>query len=334
MLNRRQAIILPFALAALANGPSQAQTAPTIWRFAHTQSVPGTPWDKYATEILPQRIKQVTNGAVQIQVITGIIQSADLMTNIRAGTVQGGSLTMPYVGATLPIWNIMALPGLVDDEAKYPALANNILLPYMRDDARQRFKAVPVMLFAFTGTCWFSNGPNDSLAKISGKKFRTHSPELNQLVQAAGGAPVPMLFAEVGGALQKKMIDAYTASIPAVNASKLYETTKYAEMWPTGVGGAAFFIGEDALAKLPAEVRTVVVAEFAKLNLESQQASLQDAVTAAKKITERGVKIVQIAPAEKDRMIALAKEKVWPLWIKNAGPRGEEMLKTMQEAVR
>ena len=334
MLNRRHALISSLALAALASGASQAQTAPTVWRFAHTQSIPGTVWNKYATEVLPERIKQVTDGAVQIQVMTGVIPAADLMSNIRAGAVQGGSLTLPYVGSTLPIWNIMALPGLVNDEAKYPAFVNNILLPYMRDDARKRFKAEPVMLFAFTGAAWFSNGPNDTLAKIPGKKFRTHSPELNQLIQAAGGAAVPMLFGEVSGGLQKGMIDAYTASIPSANAAKLYEATKYAELWPAGLGGSAFFIGEDALAKLPSEMRKRVVDEFAKLNLESQQASLEEAKTAARQITENGMKIIQIAPAERERMVALAREKVWPLWIKNAGPRGEQILKSAQEALK
>ena len=325
-------VSLTIAASTAFSGVAWSQES-TVWRFAHTTPIIGTVWHRYATEIVPQRIEEATNGAVQIEVITGVVQPADLLSSVREGTVQGGSLILPYVGATLPTWNIMTLPGLLQDESRYPELVNETLMPYVREDAERRFNAVPVMFFASTGASWFSNGPIDSVDKISGTKYRVHSPELSQLVQTAGGASVSIQFGEVPAAIQRRMIDAYTGALPSANAAKLYEVTRYAENWPAGLGGNIYVISSEALESLPEDVHALVVAEFEELNLEVQKASLDEAKAAAENLAAEGMKLIDVPQAEREELIRLAKENVWPLWLQNAGPEGEELLKSVQEAL-
>jgi len=330
-LRSRLLMSLAISASTVFSGAAWGQES-TVWRFAHTTPILGTVWHSYATEIVPQRIEEATDGAVKIEVITGVVQPADLLASIREGSVQGGSLILPYVGATFPTWNIMALPGLLPDESKYPDLVNEILMPYVRGDA-QRFNAVPVMFSAFTGASWFSNGPVDSVDKISGTKYRVHSPELSQLIQSAGGASVSIQFGEVAGAIQKGMIDAHTGALTSLYAAKLYEVTKYAENWPAGLGGNIYFISSGALEGLPEDVRAKVVAEFEELNLEIQKASLEEAKTAATNLVTEGMQLIDVPQKEREELTRLAKEKVWPLWLKNAGPEGEKLLKSVQEAL-
>jgi len=330
----RSGLLVSMAIAASAtfSGAAWSQES-TVWKFAHTTSILGTVWHRYATEIVPQRIEEATDGAVKIEVITGVVQPADMLASVREGTVQGGSLILPYVGATLPTWNIMTLPGLVQDESQYPQLVNDILMPHVREEAERRFDALPVMFFASTGASWFSNGPIDSVDEIRGRKYRVHSPELGQLVQSAGGASVSIQFGDVPAAIQRGMIDAYTGAHPSASAAKLYESTRYAEDWPAGLGGSIYVISTKALESLPEDVRDLVVAEFEELNLEIQQASLDEAKTAAENLVAEGMELIEIPQSEKEELIRLAKEKVWPLWIQNAGPEGEQLLKTVQEAL-
>lgn len=320
--------------AVLAQGNPVSKDNPVVWKFAHTTSVPGIVWHRYATEVLAPRISEASKGAVKIEVMTGVIQPADLMRSIREGTVHGGSLIFPYVGATLPTWNIMALPGLLTSEAQYPALVNKVLMPFVKEDAARRYKARPVAIFGMTGASWFANKPVDTVDKVKSTKLRAHSPELTQLIEAAGGGAVAMQFGEVNGAMQKNMIDAYTGALPAIYASKLYEVTKYAIDWPAGLGGAGYFISTVALEKLPESTRTAVLAEFEKINLEMQRATLEEATESGTNLKAKGMNFITVSPAERAKMNALAKEKVWPFWVKNAGTAGEQLLKSMQEAAK
>ena len=99
------------------------------------------------------------------------------------------------------------------------------------------------------------------------------------------------------------------------------------------MGGNIYVISSEALESLPEDVRALVVAEFEELNLEIQQASLDEAKAAAENLAAEGMKFIDVPQAEREELIRLAKENVWPLWLQNAGPEGEELLKSVQEAL-
>lgn len=49
-------------------------------------------WHRYATEIVPQRVSEATQGALRINVLSGVVPPGELLNAIKEGTVQGGSL--------------------------------------------------------------------------------------------------------------------------------------------------------------------------------------------------------------------------------------------------
>ncbi len=326
------AILLGVGLA-VASAPTGTEAAePVIWKFAQTTPIPGTVWHRYATEVLPQRINEATGGQVEVQVISGVVKPSDLLTGIRDGEVQGGTLLFPYVGPTLPLWNVLSLPGLVTDESRYPALVNDYVLPLVAEEAGERYGAVPVVVAAFPGAYFFSNGPIDTLGKIEGTKYRAHSPELVQIVQAAGGTAVSLPFGELYGALERKMVDAYTSAATTVSAAKLDEVTKFAENWPGGMGTWGYFVSEAALAKLTPELRAKVMDAMAKLNTDVQAASLTEVGAAIETLKARGMTFVDIPGAERQKAIALAQDKVWTAWLGNTGDKGSALLDQIKAA--
>lgn len=326
----------PVMLAVLGglNAPQAAAQTPTVWKFAHTTPIPGTVWHRYATEVIPKRVNDATKGALQIQVVSGVIQPADLLSAVREGSIQGGSLLFPYVGATLPNWNVLSLPGLVPDESRYPEVLNKQIIPVIREEARRRYKAEPLAVATFPGAYFFSNGPVDSVEKMKGTKYRAHTPELVQLVQAAGGAAVSLPFGELSGALQRNMVDAYTSALTTVRAAKLYEVTKFAENWPAGLGTYGYMFGTEAIAKLSPEVRRQLTEEMARITTDLQRESFEESNHAAKELQEHGMKFIAVSSTERQRAIALAREKIWPAWAKSAGPVGQQLLTNVEAALK
>jgi TRAP-type transport system periplasmic protein len=313
-------------------GAAHAQ-APVTWRFAHTAAVPGTVWHRYATEIVPQRVNDATKGALRINVLSGVVPPGELLNAIKEGTVQGGSLQFPFVGATIPMWSVLSLPGLIP-ESNFPAAVNKHIAPVVREDARKRFKADPLVISAWPGQYWFSSMPLDSMEKVKGKKLRVAGAESIQLLNAAGGAAVSMPFGELSAALQKGMVDAYTSAVDAVLTSKLYEVTKYATDWPNGMGTIGYLFSTDAIDKLSPHTRKQFLDEMAKINLEVQQAYIDGTVAAEKALKEKGMTFVKLPAAEHRKMTDLAREKVWPEWLKKTGPEGEKLVKAIQAEVK
>lgn len=323
------------ACTILAAGPARSQTdKPVVWKFAHTSPIPGTVWQKYATEVLPARVQQATGGAVRVEVVSGVIQPSDVLAAIRDGQVQGGSLTIPYVAATLPTWGVLGLPGLLTDESKYPQVINQVVMPMIGDESRKRFKAEPVTVGAWAGMYFFSNGPVDSVDKFKGVKYRLASPELVQLIGAVGGSPIGMPFGELYTSLQRGMVHAYNSALGSVRAAKLYEVTKYAENWPSGLGIWAFFIGTDALQKLSPELRKKVFDEFVKVNHEAQQAALVEAAAGRQELQAQGMTFIDVPESERQKVIAVAKAQVWPKWLASTGETGKQLVQRVQAAAK
>lgn len=313
---------------ALALGAWQgaAEAAETTWKFAQTTPIPGTVWHRYATEVLPQRIEEATGGQVRVEVVSGVVPPADLLPGIRDGELQGGALLFTHVAPTIPLWNVMSLPGLVDDESHYPDVLNDHVFPLVTEQASERYAAVPVALGTFPGAYFFSNGPIDTIEKFAGNKYRAHSPQLVQIIQGAGGTAVSLPFGELYAALQRRMVNAYTSAVTAVAAAKLYEVTDYAENWPAGLGTFGYFLSEAALSDLSEEQQSAVMAAMAELNAEMQAATLAEVAVAIETLKAAGMTFVEVPESERERASALARDKAWPAWLETTGEQGQALV--------
>lgn len=316
------------AIIAVACAPAQA--ADVTWTFAHTTPVKGSTFDRYATTIVPERILKATNGRLQINVVQGIIAPQDLLKSIRAGRVQAGSLIIAYAAANYPRWVALGLPGLLKKETNYIPAVEQVVLPIIQKEAGETWSAKPVATGAFTGVGIFSSKPIEKIDDFVGLKFRTASPEQAQLVQAARGAAVSMPFGEVYTSMQRGLVAAFTASGNSVVDSKMHEIVGHAAKWPIGLNIWSFFVGTDALAALPEDLRKQVEGEFAAIHKEALREGLVDADKGWKRVTDAGVKLHDLQAAEVAKAIALSRDNVWPNWVKRAGPDGERMLKEIQ----
>ncbi len=322
--------VLLSATVVLALLGKPAQAADVTWTFAHTTPVKGSTFDRYATTVVPERISKATNGRLQINVVQGIVAPQDLLKSIRAGRVQSGSLIIAYAAANYPRWIVLGLPGLLKNETNYVPAVEKVILPVIQKEAGESWAAVPVAVGAFTGVGVFSSKPLETVDQFVGLKVRTASPEQAQLMQAARGAAVSMPFGEVYTSMQRGLVAAFTGSGNSVVDSKMHEIVGHASKWPIGLNIWGFFAGADALAKLPDDLRKIVETEFAAIHKDALHEGLVDADKGWKRATDAGVKLHELQPAEVTKMIALARDNVWPNWLQRAGADGDRLLKDIQ----
>ena len=240
-----------------------------------------------------------------------------------------GDLTVAYSAATYPSWAVLNLPGLVDDQSLIAPIANKIVVPAMAEDMKQ-WGIRPVVTLPWIGGSYFSNKKITSTADFAGTKWRTHAPMLSKIITEMGGATIGMPFEELYPSLERRLVDSYTTTYPAMYAAKLYKVTKYAVAAPNGTSLAVVMVGEQALAKLPPDVRAKAVAELDAINREAGNRLYNESLEVVKNLKAAGMEVITLPPAENEKLIAASKKAVWAEWRQQAGDKGEKLIKQIE----
>lgn len=318
-----------FALLAVSSSGLVLAADQVVWRLGHTLSVPGVLYDKIITYELPARINKASGGLVRVQPIVGVVRTDDVLNALQQGRVEMGDLTVAYSAATYPLWAVLNLPGLVDDVKQIAPIAQKIVLPVMAEDMA-KWGIRPIIVGGWDGGGFFSNKRITTAKDFAGLKWRTHAPMLSKQITELGGATIGMPFEELYPSLERRLVDAYTTVFPAVHATHLSEVTKYAIVASGGTSLWVVMVSDQALNKLPADVRMKVVAELEAINNEVGDRLYNEYVESFGKLQKAGVEIITLSKEENQKLIDAAKKAVWPEWLKQTGDRGQRLMNQIQ----
>lgn len=316
-------------LLALAAGDAAAQQRTVTWRFGHVFSVPKTLFDDVAMKEYPERLARASKGLIKLEVLQGVVNPNNMFEALADGRIQMGSVVTAAVSATHPRWHVLGVPGVLDGDSQFPKIGREVVWPNADAEMRRRWGGQIVAMGAFSGTYFFSragSGPVDTVEKVKGLKYRTHSFEVSKLVELMGGAPVGLPFPELYSSLERRLVDAYTSATPAVLGSGLFEVTGFAEDWPAGTGLWFYVVSENALKALPDDIRKAVVDELAAIQSDLPQRQLAETAQSVEELKAKGIKFVTVADSEKQKAVALARQTIWPNWVERAGPQGKALL--------
>jgi TRAP-type transport system periplasmic protein len=139
--------------------------------------------------------------------------------------------------------------------------------------------------------------PIKTLADFSGQKIRVLSTPLQiEPLRKLGAAPVPMPLSEVMPALQNGAIDGFIAASTVFSALKFYDAAKFQTelpQWPVVVLAAC---SKGWLAKLPADLRAIVLEEAGKAEAPTNDFGAKDIVAAREVWTKNGGQIIALSP--------------------------------------
>jgi TRAP-type C4-dicarboxylate transport system substrate-binding protein len=288
-------------------------------------NAPGTVYYDY-TQALPKRILKATNGRLKINIVTGMVAPLDVMDAVKAGRFQGATVIYIYYGGSVPLWLPFGLPGLLKKEEDFLKPQREIVEPIIKKQSMEKWNCMPTAFGMWAGQGWYSNKPIKKISDFEGLKIRTHSLALTRFVKALGGSAVSLPATELYTSLQRGVVDATTQSHTPVKGYRLYEVLKYIDMWPTILGCWAFFVNTDALKALPNDVRDAIMLEFGKMSIEMPMAEFKQARETLDFLKGKGLQIIYPDAGEYDKALKIAREQIWPQWLKDAGAGGKEEL--------
>jgi len=313
--------------SAFALGVAPAASAKTIkWDYTMTTYMPGTYDDFYQVKEFPRRIMEVTDGAIDITTHIALLKITDIIDGVRDRRVHMASQGTMY-RADLALFNYVTLPGVPFE--KLLEIQDKVR-PILTKEALDKFDVVLLGYGFWPRQTLLSIRPAATFKDLQGLKFRTHSVELLQLLQAIGGTPVSVASSEVYTALQRKTLEGGVTSLTYMRSGKWIEVGKHVDFWPLGNACYMFIVNKDAWNKVPADLQQKILDESRKIEAEIYAAAAKADEDDKALLKKLGV-TYHYPPQEQidklmDGMVPVIKN-----WKKRAGPNADAVLAIINE---
>ena len=298
ILSRRQVLGLAAGSAALATvSPSMAQN-PIVMKVASaTVNDVMFHWMKTFKAAVETRsggrLKVELYPASQLGAIPRMVEGTAL------GTIECFVTATGFLTGLDPRFEVFDLPGV---------LANTAHAARVFADADFRKLAFgfggnrgleSISAFMHSPQNLVTRKPVKSLADLNGQKIRVFSTPIQiEPMKKLGAAPVPMPLSEVMPALQNGAIDGFLAASTVFSALKFYDAAKFQTQLPQWPVIAMAACNKAWLAKLPADLREIVLTEAAKAEASTNEFGAQDIARAREAWTSNGGQILSLSAAD------------------------------------
>ena len=217
--------------------------------------------------------------------------------------------------------------------------AVNAYRPVIDKNMQENFNAHLLMMWPSPPQVLFCKGDIKGVADLAGKKIRTFNQTLADFVEAVGGTPVNLSFAEVVPALQNGTADCGVTGTGPGNSAKWWEVTDH--LFPLVLGWAPYFsaINIDTWNSLDEPTQAFLTDAFAKLEEEmwahvaaaaEQGVNCNTGIGECTKGIKANMKLVEVSDADKALLAGMVTETILPRW---AGRCGEACVAAWNETV-
>jgi TRAP-type C4-dicarboxylate transport system substrate-binding protein len=256
------ALLAFLALGAYSNGASAAD--PQKWSIMITRGNLNS-FDDAQQQAAFDRIKARTQGALDIKTIflgSLPIKETEWLRAVRNGELDMAMVVGDYHAGDFPLLGLIQTPFLFKDQAE-KNIAIVASFPIMQREANklniQLLAARPYGEIGF-----WSTEPIADITKLEGRKIRAQAKLFSDIIEAAGGVPTPVAFAEAYTALQSGLIRGLFTGYDSITGAKLHEVAPYA--YGIGLSNQFPYIGVNKTKwdALPAETKVIVMEELGR----------------------------------------------------------------------
>lgn len=189
---------------------------------------------------------------------------------------------------------------------------------------QQRFGAKVLAIWPFGPQVFFCNSAIKSLDDLKGQRVRSFTPSMSTLLEQLGATPVSISFPEVYPSLQRGVANCGVTSPTSANTGRWPEVTSH--LLPLSVSGSvqAHLANGAWWAKLTPQQQEAVTREMRQMEKElwALARRVNDAATecsigkepCAAPHVKYGMTLVNVAPADLDRVRRISTEHVLPEW--------------------
>jgi len=183
----------------------------------------------YTAEFFAERVKQLTNGEIQVQVFHSrqLGDARDNVENVRNGSIAVTTLSVSNLSHVLPVMDVWSLPYIFKSDDHYWYVLNSPKsMEFMRPLEAKGIKTITWITSGARN--FFTQKPVRSPADMKAMKIRVMaSPVMINTMKAMGASGVPVAWGELYTALQTGVVDGAENNHPSLISMKFYEVSKF-----------------------------------------------------------------------------------------------------------
>ena len=251
------------------------------------------------------------------------VPGAEMARLLQLGVVSFGTLLISQLSIQYPQYAAMDLAGLNPDMASLRASVA-AFRPFLEKDLRERHGIEPLAMYVYPAQVLFCKKPLTRLADLAGRRTRVSSTGQADFIEALGGTPLRIQFAQIPSSLEAGHTDCAITGSSSGHTLGLHRVTQHLYPFPVTWGLAIFGANKTAWERLPADLRQLLGRELPRLE--------ERIWTAAERDTAQGLACSTGAPdcklASKGRMtlhplynedqqqrLTILKTTVLPRWL-------------------
>ncbi len=327
---------------ALAAPVPAALAQEVTMRIAHLN--PADPFESHSgamTAVFKSLVESASNGEIEVQLFPNgqLGKDAEVIDQVRAGLVES---TISSAGGMAQHYPLV---GVFDIPFAFPNIGVASRVIDMDSDFGEKFvddleektglKVLGLIdsggFFAFTN----SERPIETVEDMDGLRIRTMTlPTHEAMVDALGGQPTPLPWAEVYTALQTGVADGQMNPIPIIAFAKFDEVQEYLSVTNHIITPYIWTMNADFYDSLSEEHRDIVdwAAEVATDAGRSMSRVIEASERGLPALAEK-MQVNVVPPAELEKFAAAAQPAVRALIEERYGAEGTEMLDALLASI-
>lgn len=194
--------------------------ANSVWPPNNLQSI--------ALEQFAAKVKEMTNGDLEIIVSSGGAlgyKGPELLKAVRDNLVPISDMLISGVAGDESVFQVVTVPFLCRDFEELKMLIDTAR-PYF-DKAAEKWNQKILYISPWPGAGLWTTKKITKVEDMQGLKTRTYDKNGALVVEATGGTPYALPFAEVYSSLATGLIDSVITSTPTAVDAKFWEVLKY-----------------------------------------------------------------------------------------------------------
>jgi len=324
-IQRPEAVTVPagetYEWVMFSNSAPQQGWAPQVWE----------------NQIIPD-LDRVTNGRLKIDILypgEHPYKAGDTLSALSQNVCQLLYANYQHIGATDPRFTVADLPFLLPSGHTVKKDIHRLLAP-LYDQWYSEWN-ISELLEHYNPSqhLWLRDGWLDNVDSVSGKRIRTFSADMDNVVTMMGGDPIRIDPAEAYTALQTGLLDGLITGVVFSVTSKFPEVAKHFQPLDVFQTTLPIFVNNDAWNELPTEIQDAVSAYlwprmgwYADGEIRVENETLLGAVA------DFGLEIRPVPAGVREEYVARSYEAVWLPWAERVGPGAADTLDSVVALIR
>ncbi len=311
--------------------------APAVtYKLTFAQQLPsGNSFEQYYFEPFYEKVKEKTNGAVEIEYFAGgaLLDGSGMLDGVISGVADIGMIINSYSVGRFPETYFFDLPGLGYKSARAASYAIDEYLKTYKPKEFDDF--VTLSVFGCGPGVLTSKNPIHTLEDMKGKQVRAQSAAALGIA-ALGATPVNMVVAETYEALRNGLVDSNLIAVDAAYSFKLYEVTDNMTLYPFSNTVFSVIMNKDSFAKLPEDIQSAILEAAAETFDESGSYYFDLAANfAIDYVKDYGIDVYSLSDEEQAKWEAALASVLdnYAAELTSKGYNGEEILKNVRALV-